>query len=100
MRKLCAIPTISEKLYWEFGKKTKDQDGFILSQQAWIDYLNSIGVEHIRRFSNYAQPIDYLLEVVNSGPFDRLVIRDPMNDNNFIIIEKNFAEKVLVLGLP
>jgi hypothetical protein len=65
----------------------------------WEDWLRGLeGVEHIRQFSNMAESIDYLLEEVNKPGWDRIVIRDPAYDKRFIIVERDFAEKTLVLG--
>jgi hypothetical protein len=65
----------------------------------WEEWLRGLeGVEHIRQFSNMAESIDYLLEEVNKPGWDRVVIRDPGYDKRFIIVERDFAEKALVLG--
>jgi hypothetical protein len=65
----------------------------------WDDWLRNLeGVEHVRKFSNMAEGIDYLLEEVNKPGWDRLVIRDPSDSRRFIILERGLAEKALVLG--
>lgn len=69
------------------------------AQQFWYSYLDSLeGVEHIRKFSDYASPLDYLLEAINSNlPFNKFIIKVEGHDQ-FLLIDKDFAEKVLVLG--
>lgn len=66
--------------------------------EIWLRYLDQIPeLEHVRQFSTMAESVDYLLESINKGG-DRFVIRDPEDRSNFILIEKDFAEKVLMLG--
>jgi hypothetical protein len=65
----------------------------------WNDWLSNLeGVEHIRQFSNIAESIDYLLDEINKPGWDRVVIRDPCDYKIFIIVERDLAEKALVLG--
>ena len=95
---LVMTKTEGEKLFHIFSKRfvlryATDQDG-------WNDYLDSIeGVQHIRKFSEYySDPVDHLLEFINLQPGERFVIRDPCNRDCFILIEKELAQKILVLG--
>lgn len=69
-------------------------------EQDWIDCLAGIeGVEHIRKFSTVSSTVDHLIEAINERPCDRFVIRDPMDvHNNFILVEKDLVQKILVLG--
>jgi hypothetical protein len=98
---------ISDLRCWKLSKTSqshleelfyKKRESF-KKQQDWYDYLTRLeSVEHIKKFSNYASPTDYLIETINSSlPFDKFIIRVEGHDQ-FIIIEKDFAEKVLVLG--
>ena len=66
----------------------------------WEEWLRGLeGVEHIRKFSNAAESIDYLLEEINKPGWDRVVVRDRGPYEKFIIVERDFAEKILVLGM-
>lgn len=72
-------------------RATDDQD--------WIDYLDGLeGAEYVRRFSDRCDPLDHLLESINNRLGERFVIRDPHRRDCFIILEKELAQKVLVLG--
>ena len=96
--------TDTEKLYDIFlqryqslwgGSGLKETD----IMDMWEEWLRELeGVEHIRKFSNMAESIDYLLEEINKPGWDRVVIRDPGSYEKFIIVERDFAEKALVLG--
>jgi len=96
--------TDTEKLYDIFlqryqslwgGSGLKETD----IMDMWEEWLRELeGVEHIRKFSNMAESIDYLLEEINKPGWDRVVIRDPGSYERFIIVERDFAEKALVLG--
>jgi predicted nuclease of predicted toxin-antitoxin system len=58
----------------------------------WDDWLgDSEGFVHVKKVGN-------LLELINEPGFNRIVIQDPRNDQYFIILDRDFAEKVLVLG--
>jgi len=46
-----------------------------------------------------SRPTDLLLKVINTGEFDRYVIRCPVRKDNFIVLTKEVAEKILTLGL-
>lgn len=94
--------TDTEKLHVIFAKKSSRLDvssfhsrGF--PEQDWIDYLRTLPVEHIRRLSDHTNTVDHLLEAMNENP-GRVVIRDPAVRDNFIIVEKSFAQTVLVMG--
>jgi hypothetical protein len=47
-------------------------------------------------------PTHYLHVLLNEGPFDRYVIYDPYSrgENTLVLIGREFAEKILVLGWP
>jgi hypothetical protein len=68
--------------------------------ELWEDWVRDTeGVEQVTKFSNLADPVDYLLELVNTPGFDRVVVRDPgEGTKGFLVIDRDFAEKVLVLG--
>ena len=68
-----------EDMWWEFLDRTK-------------------GVEHIRKFSDMAEATDYLLERVNEPGWSRIVIKDPCGSKSFITMDRDFAERALVLG--
>lgn len=97
--------TETEKLAAAFLHKYRNLWCRNLSQaeceQNWFDYLDGLdGVEHIRKFSDMSDPLDHLLDSLNNKCGDMMVVRDPHNPNqNFIIIEKEFAQKILVLGI-
>lgn len=101
-----AVLTPTDKLYEVFlgrYRKVWDDAGSGMREHdivdVWEDILRGMkGVEHIRKFSNLASPLDYLLERVNEPGWDRLVIRDPGQKDNFIIVDRALAEKALVLG--
>jgi hypothetical protein len=98
--------TDMEKLYDIFLQRYQSLWGEIRARtetdilDVWEEWLRGLeGVEHIRKFSNMAESIDYLLEEINKPGWDRVVIRDPGSYEKFIIVERDFAEKVLVLGV-
>ena len=45
-------------------------------------------------------PVSYLIERVNEVPFDKIIIQDPATseDRGFLLLDRDFAQKVLVLG--
>jgi hypothetical protein len=96
--------TDTEKLYDIFLQRYRHLwDGSGLNERdivdMWDDWLRNLeGVEHIHQFSNIAESIDYLLEEINKPGWDRVVIRDPCDYKSFIIVERDLAEKALVLG--
>lgn len=95
--------SFTEKLSDVFFKKSEEIYSRCsigrLAGEAWEDYLRQFKeIEHIKKLSRHAESIDHLLEAINTDS-NRYVIRDPMDNNSdFIIIQKDFAEKVVVLG--
>lgn len=99
-------PTPTEKLYevfleryrkvWEdAGSGMREHD----IQDVWEELLREMkGVEHVRKFSDFGTAVDYLLERVNQPGWDRVAIRDPGYKDYFIIVDREMAEKCLVLG--
>jgi len=98
---LVMTKTEGEKLFDIFSRKFLEhcRPDFI-NLGEWSDYLDSVeGVEQIRKFSEYySDLVEHLLESINSRPGERFVIRDPCNREGFILIEKELAQKILVLG--
>ncbi len=101
------VQTDTEKLFDIFKNKLYKIESKEKSRhragQAWKDYLGSIPeIKYIYNFSDNETPVGYLLEEINSseGGFNKFVIRDPYSygKDYFIILEKEFAMKVLVLG--
>lgn len=65
----------------------------------WKNYLRGIeGIEYVGKLSDYSDQLDDMLESINSRTGERFVIRDPHERSNFIIIEKELARTILVLG--
>jgi len=103
---LCTTRTATEKLYEAFREKysriwqdagTGMRDHDIVD--LWEDILSAMkGVKHIKKLSDLASPLDYLIEQVNKPGWDKVVIRDPGQSGNFIVIERDFADKIVVLG--
>lgn len=99
-------PTTTEKLYNIFLEKYRrvwDDAGSGMREhdieEVWEDILREIkSVEHVRKFSTMAESVDYLLEKVNEAGWNRIAIRDPGHRDNFILVDRDFAEKALVLG--
>lgn len=97
--------TFTEKLYDVFLRRYRrfwDDAGSGMREhdivELWEEWLEERkGVEHVRKFSNLASPVDYLLERVNEPGWNRVVIHDPSDSKNFILVDRDFAEKVLVL---
>lgn len=106
LESLRTSPTSTERLYEIFHARYKrvwDDAGSGMREhdivEVWEDILRGMkGVEHIRKFSGLAEPADYLMERVNEPGWNRLVIRDPGERGNFIIVDRAFAERALVLG--
>lgn len=82
--------------FWDTGSGMNEHD-IVEMWDDWVESLDS--VEHIKKFSNVANSVDYLLECVNQPGFDKVVVRDPGDhNNNFLVLDRDFADKVLVLG--
>lgn len=82
------------RLLWD-GSGMRERD----VEQMWWEFLDGTGgVEHIRKFSDMAEATDYLLERVNDPEWSRLVIRDPCGTKSYIVLDRDFAERALVLG--
>ena len=66
----------------------------------WSRYLTELGLDHLLSETYFADPTDYLLEKIYSEDMkDKVVIKDPdASLRGFIVMPKEFAEKVLVLG--
>lgn len=66
----------------------------------WPKYLEELGVERVCQYSHMMSPVNYLIERVNEGPFDKIIIHDPATseDRGFLLLDRDFAQKVLVLG--
>lgn len=106
LESLRSAPTPTEKVYevfleryrrfWEdAGTGMREHD----IADMWEDFLRDMkGVEHVRRFSDLASSVDYLLERVNQPGWDRVAIRDPGHRDNFILVDRNLAERSVVLG--
>jgi hypothetical protein len=97
------VPTELEKIHRSFEKKWQHKKwhhaGRGLIQVEWHDYLvKELGLEVVSSETSLASPLDYLLERIYSGNFDRVVVRDPCPSKGFILMGKDFAHKVLVLG--
>lgn len=84
------------RLLWQdAGSGMRERD----IEYMWWELLDSTkGVEHVRKFSDMAEATDYLLERVNDPGWNRLVIRDPCGTKSFILLDRDFAERALVLG--
>ena len=62
------------------------------SVEVWADYLN-------RMDCTYLDSDEDMMSLVNEGCFDgKVCIVDPLSKNDFILIPREFAEKILVLG--
>lgn len=72
-----------------------------LNYQKWSDYLNNLdGIRYIEKFSNIANQTDYLIEEINNNlPFNKILLKDLFYHDNFILIDVEVAEKILVLGM-
>lgn len=103
---LVTTRTDTEKVYEAFLRRYRrfwDDAGSGMREhdivELWEEWLRETdGVDHIKKRSNMGDPVDYLLERVNEPGFDRVVIRDPGDRGEFIILDRQFADKVLVLG--
>lgn len=97
--------TNSEKLYDIFLKRYRRlwEDSVGMNEHdledMWEEILGGVGgVEHVRKFSNVADSVDYLLERVNEPGWDRVVLRDPCDAKAFIVLDRDLASRILVLG--
>lgn len=86
----------SQKALQKIGESFHDR-----KYQEWIDYLDGMdGVKHIRKFSNLAESTDYLIdEIQNNLPFNNFILRDRAYREAYIIVEREVAEKILILGM-
>lgn len=102
---LCTTKTATEKLHEAFREKYSRiwQDAGTGMREhdiveVWEDILSGMkGVEHIKKLSDLASAVDYLIERVNKPGWDKVVIRDPGSGNNFIVIDRDLADKIVVL---
>lgn len=106
LESLRSAPTPTEKVYevfleryrrfWEdAGSGMREHD----IADMWEDFLRDMkGVEHLRKLSSLASSVDYLLERVNKPGWDRVAIRDPSHRDNFILVDRDLAERSVVLG--
>jgi hypothetical protein len=106
LNNLVTSKTDTEKVYdafWRRYRRFWDDAGSGMREhdivELWEEWIREAeGLEHVKKFSNFAEPVDYLLERINEPGFDRVVIRDPGHRGDFIILNRDFADKVLVLG--
>jgi hypothetical protein len=107
LNKYRMVQTDTEKLFDIFKNKLYKIESKEKSRhragQAWKDYLGTIPeIKYILNFSEKDTPVGYLIEEINSceDGFNKFIIRDPFSfgKDYFIILEKEFAMKVLVLG--
>lgn len=106
LESLRATPTPTEKIYGVFLERYRrfwEDAGTGMREHdivdMWEDFLREMkGVEHIRKFSDLASSVDYLLEKVNQPGWDRVAIRDPGHKDYFILVDRDLAEKAAVLG--
>ena len=61
----------ADKLWSIFRKKYENLDW------KWLKYLEDLGVERVCQYSHMMSPVSYLIERVNEGPFDKIIIHDP-----------------------
>jgi hypothetical protein len=62
------------------------------SVEVWADYLNGMDC-------TYLDSDEEMMSLVNEGSFEgKVCIVDPLSKNDFILIPRKFAEKILVLG--
>lgn len=97
---LVVSETVTEKLQGIFTQKCLNIDPN-LKQQKWSDYLNNLdGIRYIEKFSNIANQTEYLIEEINNNlPFNKIILKDLVYHGNFILIDVELAEKILVLGM-
>ena len=93
------VETELEKISSFFSEKWESfrgNDG----RDRWNKYLTELGLDHIISETYLADPTDFLLEKMYSGDTTgKVVIKDPDHSlRGFIVMPKEFAEKVLVLG--
>jgi len=101
--------TMTEKLQNIFSKKCETFSYIDQKRQNWDDwrvYLNNLeDVEYIYQFSRIGTTIDYLIENINESSERKIVIKDTgsreffgSNHDHFILMQPDFAMKVLSLG--
>lgn len=106
LENLRPTPTPTEKVYEVFLERYRrfwDDAGSGMREHdiadMWEDFLRDMkGVEHVRKFSDLATSVDYLLERVNQPGWNRVAIRDPSHRDYFILVERDLAEKAVILG--
>jgi hypothetical protein len=90
----------ADKLWSIFKKKHEDFWAASSMGESWSKYLKELGIERVNQISHMMSPVSYLIERINEGPFDKLIIHDPATteDRGFLLLDRDFAQKVLVLG--
>lgn len=87
----------AEKLFYIFDGRFKEVTAKVKAgddEDAVHKYMRSL-VPHVK--SIFDQNLWYL---INEGPLDAIAVRDPSNLDKVIVVEREYADKVLVLGLP
>lgn len=91
-------PTELEKIHsifqskWESGKF--EGNG---GRHNWNEYLQGLGLEIVGPF--WTDPLDAILEMIYSKNLSKIVIKNPdEHGGEFILLDRDFAKKVLVLG--
>jgi len=92
--KLQTIFTAKGRSFGSRPCKTDDQNG-----EDWHDYVYSLGVKILAKDEVYSirRPAE-LKSLINGKANGKWVYVDDCD--NFLLVDRGFAEKVLVLGLP
>ena len=75
-------------------------------EERWADYLNGLdctyldGDEFENEFVGLVNDKCFDGQVCIEDPFSSFLFHSPAQKKNYILIPRDFAEKVLVLGLP
>lgn len=84
----------------EFEKKSYTKpEAYLKFKKIWYEYLERFSPYVIVLRENEKDTVlEQLFNLINQGNFNKILINNPYNKEEILLIHKEFAEKVLVLG--
>lgn len=73
--------------------------------ELWNRRLELVGAKvvrhrHVKQGYVSSLMVSRLVEIINSGPLDSLCVPNPDRSGQYILVPRDMAEKILVMGLP